>query len=448
MRSSRRREGYSPHRALSPPRRPPSPPRRHSSPPRRPRGSSLRSPSPAGSESSRGTARSAETANFSTSRKIAVHRSFESMRLKPDLLRGIYSAGYYAPSPIQQHCVMPLIKKRDVIAQAQSGTGKTAMIAFVSLQIASPDSQAVQVLILSPTRELSKQTEGNVRSLGEYTTLKCLGCVGGNRVGEDMRALSKGGVHIVSGTPGRVFDMIQRGALDCRKLKTLVVDEADQMFGSGFKEQVYDIYRSMPADVQVALVSATLPDEVVEMSEKFMTDPVSVLVKRDGLSLDGIWQFYVDVEQEKWKFETLCDLYETLTITQAVIFCNTKRKVEWLTKKMTENGFTVMSMSGSMTQERRNEVMDSFRKGHSRVLIATDIWSRGIDVQQVSLVINYDVPNEQESYLHRIGRSGRFGRKGVAITFVTSGDMGALRSIERFYAMQILELPSNVDDYL
>lgn len=418
------------------------------SPPRRPRGASLRSPSPVGSESSRGTGRSAETATFNTSRKISIHRTFETMRLKPDLLRGIYSAGYYAPSPIQQHCVVPLIHRRDVIAQAQSGTGKTAMIAFVSLQLASPDSQAVQVLILSPTRELSKQTEENIRLLGEYTTLRCLACVGGKRVGEDIRALGKGGVHIVSGTPGRVYDMIQRGVLDCRKLKTLIVDEADQMFGRGFKEQVYDIYRSMPADVQVSLISATLPDEVVEMSEKFMTDPVSVLVKRDGLSLEGIRQFYVDVEQEEWKFETLCDLYETLTITQAVIFCNSKKKVEWLTKKMRENSFTVESMYSGMTQDRRNEVMDSFRKGHSRVLIATDVWSRGIDVQQVSLVINYDVPYEQESYLHRIGRSGRFGRKGVAITFVTAGDVRALQSIERFYAMRIVELPSNVDEYL
>lgn len=322
------------------------------------------------------------------------------------------------------------------------------MIAFAALQIASPDSQAVQVLILSPTRELATQTVGTLRTLGEYTTLGSFACVGGTKTGEDIRRLERGGVHIVSGTPGRVFDMIQRGALDGKKIKTFIIDEADIMLGMGFKEQVYDIYRFLPADVQVALISATLPSGVVEMSEKFMTEPISVLVKRDGLSLEGIRQFYVDVEQEEWKFETLCDLYETLTITQAVIFCNTKKKVDWLSKKMVENSFTVKSMHGDMTQKERNEVMDSFRKGQSRVLIATDVWSRGIDVQQVSLVINYDVPTEQESYLHRIGRSGRFGRKGVAITFVTFSDMRALHAIENFYAIRIAELPSNVDEYL
>lgn len=370
------------------------------------------------------------------------------MKLKTSLLRGIFSAGFAAPSGIQQRCIVPLIRGRDIVAQAQSGTGKTAMIALAALQIATSESPAVQVLILSPTRELAAQTARTVTLLGEYMSLTCHACMGGTKSGDDMRKLGNGGVHIVSGTPGRVYDMIQRGVLDTRKIKTLVVDEADVMLGLGFKEQVYDIYRYVPEDVQVALISATLPTEVVEMSEKFMTDPITVLVKLEGLSLDGIRQFYVDVEQEEWKFETLCDLYETLTITQAVIFCNTKKKVDWLSKKMVENSFTVKSMHGDMSQKERNEVMDTFRKGQSRVLIATDVWSRGIDVQQVSLVINYDVPVHQESYLHRIGRSGRFGRKGVAITFVTSSDMRALRAIEGYYSMRVSELPSNVDEYL
>ncbi len=195
-------------------------------------------------------------------------------------------------------------------------------------------------------------------------------------------------------------------------------------------------------------MSATLSKEVLEMAEAFMTDPVSVLVKREGLTLKGIRQFYVDVEQEEWKFDTLCDLYETITISQAVIFCNTKKKVEWLTKKMKENNFTVSSMHGDMNQSDRDEVMRCFRAGRTRVLIASDVWSRGIDVQTVNLVINYDIPSNEESYLHRIGRSGRFGRNGVAISFVTDRDRGALRAIERHYGTKIEVMPNNVDDFL
>lgn len=343
---------------------------------------------------------------------------------------------------------MPAVRGRDVVAQAQSGTGKTAMISIISLQIASPALPHAQVLVLSPTRELAAQTQNNITRLGEFLTVRSYTCVGGKSVGNDIRCLSSGSVHVVSGTPGRVYDMIQRRVLDMTKLRVLFLDEADEMFTMGFKEQVYDIYRYVPPTAQVVLLSATLPPDVLDMSNKIMTEPISVLVKRHGLSLDGIRQYYVDVEQEEWKFDTLCDLYETLTITQAVIFCNTKKKVMWLAKNMVRNNFIVCSMHGDMSQKDRDQVMESFRQGHSRVLIATDVWSRGIDVQQVSLVINYDVPIHHEAYLHRIGRSGRFGRRGVAITFSTSSDRRALKAIESFYAVKIAEMPNNVDNYL
>lgn len=322
------------------------------------------------------------------------------------------------------------------------------MIALVSLQLASPTTRDVEVLVLSPTRELATQTHHNVERLGEFASIGCHVCVGGKKIGDDIRRLEAGGVQVISGTPGRVYDMIQRRVLSTKRIRTLIIDEADEMFSLGFKEQVYDIYRYVPPGVQVVLVSATLPNDVLDMSEKFMTDPISVLVRREALNLEGIRQFYVDVEKEEWKFDTLCDLYETLTITQAVIFCNTKKKVEWLAKRMSDNNFTVTSMHGDMSQKDRDSIMDGFRAGRSRVLIATDVWSRGIDVQQVSLVINYDIPPVRDSYLHRIGRSGRFGRKGVAITFVTEDNERELRSIERFYGIRIAELPQNVDDYL
>lgn len=422
--------------------------------PTSPHGAAARSCSPGlsqlshGSRGSRGSAREAETAPFSSSAKLAVYTAFESMKLKPQLLRGIYSAGFSAPSPIQQRCIVPLIRGKDVVAQAQSGTGKSVMIAVVALQVVSSKSSATQVVVLSPTRELAAQTAGAVEELGAYLPVNCHAFIGGRSVGRDIRRLEERGVHIVSGTPGRVYDMIQRGVLELDKTSLLIVDEADEMLGSGFKEQLYDVYRYMPEDVQVGLVSATLPREVVDMSRRFMSEPIMVLVKKGGLSLESLRQFYVDVEQEEWKFETLCDLYETLTITQALIFCNSRDKVEWLGRRMRESGFSVSAMHSSQTQRERDETMDEFREGKSRVLIATDLWSRGLDVKQVSLVINYDMPSQHEAYLHRIGRSGRFGRSGVAITFVTSSDVGKLNAIERTYATRIEELPSDIDDYM
>ena len=240
--------------------------------------------------------------------------------------------------------------------------------------------------------------------------------------------------------------MIKRGNLRTRAIKMLVLDEADEMLSQGFKEQIYDIYRYLPPACQVVLISATLPTEILEMTRKFMTDPVRILVKRDELTLEGIKQFFVAVEREEWKFDTLCDLYDTLTITQAVIFCNTKKKVDWLTNKMRQANFTVSAMHGDMPQKERDAIMAEFRAGDSRVLIATDIWGRGIDVQQVSLVICYDLPTNRELYIHRIGRSGRFGRKGVAINFVKSDDIRILRDIEQYYSTQIDEMPMNVAD--
>jgi ATP-dependent RNA helicase len=223
----------------------------------------------------------------------------------------------------------------------------------------------------------------------------------------------------------------------------LVLDEADELLNRGFREQIYDVYRYLPPATQVVVVSATLPYDVLDMTTKFMTDPVRVLVKRDELTLEGIKQYFIAVEKEEWKFDTLCDLYDTLTITQAVIFCNTRRKVDWLTDKMREANFTVSSMHGEMPQKERDSIMQDFRQGNSRVLISTDVWARGIDVQQVSLVINYDLPTNRENYIHRIGRSGRFGRKGVAINFVTSDDVRILRDIELYYSTQIDEMPMN-----
>lgn len=373
--------------------------------------------------------------------------NFDNMELKPDLLRGVYAYGFERPSAIQQRAIMPIITGRDCIAQAQSGTGKTATFSVSILQRIDTTVKKTQALILAPTRELAQQIQKVVIALGDYLNVDCHVCVGGTAVREDMAKLGDG-PHVVVGTPGRVFDMINRGALKTETVKMFCLDEADEMLSTGFKDSIYDIFQLLPAETQVVLLSATMPVDVLEVTKKFMRDPIRILVKKDELTLEGIRQFYIAVEKEDWKLDTLCDLYETVTITQAVIFCSTRRKVDWLTQKLHERQFTVSAMHGDMKQEEREVIMKEFRSGSSRVLIATDLLARGIDVQQVSLVINYDLPASKENYIHRIGRGGRFGRKGVAINFVAAEDVKMLREIEAHYNTQVDEMPMNVADLI
>jgi len=373
--------------------------------------------------------------------------SFDGMDLKENLLRGIYAYGFEKPSAIQQKGIVPFGKGHDVIQQAQSGTGKTATFCAGVLQSLDFNTQECQALILAPTRELAQQIEKVMRALGDYLQVKCHACVGGTSVREDTRIL-QGGVHCVVGTPGRVYDMLRRRALRADHIRMFVLDEADEMLSRGFKDQIYDIFQLLPPKLQVGIFSATLPPEALEITRKFMNKPVHILVKRDELTLEGIKQFYVNVEREEWKLDTLSDLYETVAITQSVIFANTRRKVDWLSDKMRERDHTVSATHGDMDQNTRDVIMREFRSGSSRVLITTDLLARGIDVQQVSLVINYDLPTQPENYLHRIGRSGRFGRKGVAINFVSAEDDHLLKDVERFYNTTVEELPSHIADLI
>jgi len=373
--------------------------------------------------------------------------SFDAMGLSEPLLRGIYAYGFEKPSAIQQRAIKPLMSGSDTIAQAQSGTGKTAAFGIGVLQSVDIADRRTQALILAPTRELALQIQKVVIALGDYLKCQCHACVGGTSVREDMSRL-EAGVHVVVGTPGRVFDMINRRALYTDTIKVFVLDEADEMLSRGFKDQIYDVFRFMPPKCQVGLFSATMPQEVLEITDKFMRDPVQILVKREELTLEGIKQFYVMVDREEWKLDTLCDLYETLTITQCIIYVNTRRKVDWLVDKMQQSDFTVSCMHGEMEQKERDIIMREFRSGSSRVLITTDLLARGIDVQQVSLVINYDLPTNHENYIHRIGRSGRFGRKGVAINFLTQEDVRTMREIEQVYNTTVEEMPMNVADLI
>jgi translation initiation factor 4A len=375
--------------------------------------------------------------------------SFDDMGLKDDLLRGVYAYGFERPSAIQQRAIRPLIAGRDVIGQAQSGTGKTGAFVIGALQLLDPGLAGCQVLALAPTRELARQIFDVFVALSEYLLPGAGGrggsicdCIGGTSVRATAEAVRR--AQIVVGCPGRVNDMLTRRSLPAASVRLVVVDEADEMLSRGFKDQLHDILRVLPPDVQIALFSATMPQEILDLAKSFMRRPVRILVKRDELTLEGIRQFYVDVEEERFKFDTLADLYGSISIASSVIFVNTRRRVDEVADKLRRGNFSVSCTHGDLSPKERMAILKDFRDGRSRVLLATDLMARGIDVQQVSLVINYDLPRMLENYLHRIGRSARFGRKGVAVNFVTKADAARLRDIERFYSTSIEALPSDL----
>jgi len=393
----------------------------------------------------------AETPTFGhqgDDRMIEVVESFDDMDLKDQLLRGIYAYGWETPSYIQMRAVRPVTSGRDTIAQAQSGKGKTGAFTVGALQILDSETPETQIVILSPTRDLSRQTYNVICALSQYMDgARVHLCIGGTSVRADVQAIRRG-VHVVVGTPGRILDMQCRGVLDVSSLKCLIMDEADEMLSRGFKEAVYEIFSHLPQEVQVCLFSATMPPDVLEVTEKFMRSPARILVKKEELTLDGIRQFYVNVEQEKWKFECLKDLYQCISIQQCIIYCGSKKRAEELTAAMLAEDFVVSLIHGGLDWDERQRVMDEFRQGTSRVLISTDLTARGIDVFGVNLVINYDLPHNRENYIHRIGRSGRFGRKGNSINFVTRRTIPDMLELERFYSTSIEELPGDGLDEL
>mmetsp|Transcript_47432 Transcript_47432/g.110155 ORF Transcript_47432/g.110155 Transcript_47432/m.110155 type:complete len:388 (-) Transcript_47432:212-1375(-) len=386
---------------------------------------------------------SGEGVTVNRAEEYPAFESFDDYDLEESLLRGIYSYGFVQPSAIQQRGIKPILDGRDTIGQAQSGTGKTATFVIGVLQRIDLGLKACQGLILAPTRELANQIQKVALALGDYMGVKCHACVGGTSVRDDIVKVREG-QHLVVGTPGRVYDMIIKRNLRVDDLITFVLDEADGMLG-GFKDQIYDFFNCLPHNVQVCLFSATVTPEILDLTTKFIRDPVPIFVK-DELTLEGTRQFYVAIDKEEWKLDTLCDLCETLTITQAIIYCNDKRKVDFLADQLQKRDITISTINADLDQKER--VMREFRSGSSCVLIATDLLARGIEVQQVSLVINYDLPQNMENYLHRIGRSGRFGRKGVAINFVTNSDVRSMKDIERYYHTQIEEMPMDIADLI
>ncbi|KAL6929856.1 translation initiation factor eIF4A [Hanseniaspora valbyensis] len=379
--------------------------------------------------------------------EVHVYPTWEAMNLKSDVLKGIYALQFSTPSEIQKRAIVPIAEGKEVLAQAQSGTGKTATFCVATLQRVDPAIKAVQAIILAPTRELALQIHSVIAELSKFTDIKTHACIGGTKY-EETAAAFAAGCQVVVGTPGRVTDLIKNGKLRTNEMKVFILDEADEMLSAGFTQQVFDIFTMLPKEAQVVLLSATMPAEVVEVANNLMTDPVTILVKSAELTLDGIKQFFVETDNDDDKFEVLTELYESMNVTQSVIFCNTRRKVEMLSTKLKEQDYVVSAIYSDLSQEERDIIMKQFRQGSSRILICTDLLARGIDVQQVSLVMNFDLPKNKENYIHRIGRSGRFGRKGVAINLVTATDAVALEELRKFYSTEISELPEDFTEFL
>lgn len=379
---------------------------------------------------------------------VKEYTSFDDMPLPTDLLRGIYAFGFEKPSKIQSKAVVPIVEGHDVLAQAQSGTGKTGTFVIGSLCKIDTTVMKPQVLVMVPTRELAQQIAKVATAIGSYMGekgIKVHCATGGPPVHEDIRALDRG-VHFLVGTPGRIYDLMNRKALASAHVRILILDEADQMLEDRFREQVHCILSmGFPQTTQVALLSATMIPEVVEVARTLLRNPVQILLPADEVTLEGIKQYYVQIDREEQKLDTLCDLYEHLSITQALIYCSTRQKVEWLSEQMIKRGFDLKFIHGDMDLHERKTQMDAFRSGQCRVLISTDLLARGIDVQQVSLVLNYELPAQRENYIHRIGRSGRFGRKGASINLITERELRVQRDIETYYKTSILELPETLD---
>lgn len=381
--------------------------------------------------------------NLDKETTIRVFNTWDELELNRDLLRGIYAYGFEKPSPIQSKSIYPILQGCDLIAQAQSGTGKTGSFTIGALSKVIISENSNQILIIVPTHELAHQITSVISGLSSMMSgLRIKTVVGGSSIDDDAEEMRKNPPHVIVGCPGRIFDMVRRRHINANKLKLVILDEADEMLSSGFKEQVYNIFKYLNKNVQIALFSATLPNNIFQITHKFMRDPVKISVKTESLTLEGIKQYFIAVNDDREKYLTLKDLYQHISLSQCIIYANSVKRVIDLYEAMKEDSFPVCCLHSNMDKAEREKVFKEFRTGGSRVLISSNVTSRGIDIQQVGVVINFDLPRDIHNYLHRIGRSGRWGRKGTAVNFITRRDIQKMREIEQYYNTQIEELPS------
>ena len=384
---------------------------------------------------------------MSEEEKNILNYSFEDLDINDKLLRGIYSYGFEKPSNIQYKSIPIINKSNDIIAQSQSGTGKTGAFTIGILNNIDISLKKTQYIIITPTHELAKQILKVIESLSTYMEVTMAKVIGKTNINDSIIELKKD-PQIIVATPGRLLDMINKRHIFTDSIKTLVLDEADEILSSGFMDSIYNIIKAVPKTAQICLFSATMPKEILDLTNCFMDSPEMLLVNKDELTLEGIKQFYIDLKQYNWKFDVLYDIYETINITQSIIYVNSKTVLHNLYDRLSRDEFPVSYIHGDMITKEREGNLDNFKSGKTRILLSTDLLSRGIDIQQLSLVINFDLPKNKETYIHRIGRSGRYGRKGIAINFVTSEDISYMKEIESFYNTQIMEMPQNLADYL
>lgn len=380
--------------------------------------------------------------------------NFEDMNLKEQLLRGIYSYGFEKPSEIQLKSIVHVAAGKDIVAQSQSGTGKTGAFVIGMLQRINDKKPGCRAIILAPTRELASQICEVCKNIGYYMSVRPILCVGGQQEENcTKKILSTKGPYVCIGTSGKIIDLMNARILNPNDVEIIVVDEADEMLAksmdknkNNFQDQLKFIIQHVNTNTQICLFSATISNDTLKTTEQFLRDPMEILVKKEELTLEGIKQYYINVEKENYKLDTFCDLYDKICLGQSIVYVNSKKKLETLKNNLERRKFTISVIHSNMTASERTTVMSDFRKGKTRVLISTDLLSRGIDIQQVSIVINYDLPFDKSCYIHRIGRSGRFGRKGIAINFVTNNDAWIIGELQKFYLTQIDEMPYDMKE--
>ena len=373
--------------------------------------------------------------------------TWDSLGLKTNLLRGIYSIGFESPSQIQTQAIPVILTGKDVIAQAQSGTGKTGAFCISTLQKCT-NEPLLQSIILSPTRELSSQIHSVFESLAIHTGITAQLLIGGVSIDKDIKKMQQHTSQVLIGCPGRVLDFLNRKVVTYSNIHLIVLDEADEILSQGFQSQLYNIFQYLTDQVQVVMFSATIKEELHEISNKIMRDPIKILVKSEMLTLEGIAQFYISFQNDQDKIEALKDLYNFISMSQSIIYCNSVKRVIDLYHVMKSSGFPVCCIHSDMDKQDRHNAYQEFKSGKYRVLISSNVTARGIDIQQVSTVINFDLPKCVDTYLHRIGRSGRWGRKGVGINFITNYDTDKMKEIEKHYGTQIKEFPSTYTNLL
>lgn len=365
-------------------------------------------------------------------------KKFEDLPISGEIIRSTRELGFQEMFPIQSAAIGPLLEGRDVIGQAKTGTGKTAAFGIPMVQRINASEDAVQGLILVPTRELAQQVASDLNKFGRYMSIRTLAVYGGQPIYGQMEALQRT-IHIVAGTPGRIIDHLSRGTLLLDRVGMVVLDEADRMLDMGFKDDIDFILQRTPSERQTAMFSATMPNEIMDMASRHMYNPERILVSKDEIALEEIEQLYHIVDPER-KFQALCGIMDQKAVQRALIFCSTKIGADRLERKLSRVRRDVAVIHGDLTQPQRDRALENFRRGRVRFLVATDVAARGLDIEGISHVVNYDLPRDPLLYFHRIGRTGRAGASGIAVTLVSRREMGDLRRIQGMSNVKMHEM--------